>query len=260
MYRPDKYRIYSFILLIIFILAILVLAGYLWSTYLKTDKLFSMGWLAFLILWITASVTGIFIIVNTLTDTSILNKHIENIVSEERTKMLSELDEKRKKETEEIIAEGNIEELIDDIIPDSKELKTIENYASKLISNLASRFDFVQGLCYHLVKNNFNVLTKFAFTDEQNPESFKPGETLPGQAAKNQEVMVVGELPENYFEVKSGLGGSLPKYLVFLPLVYKNKTIALLELASFKSIDEITLHILNELSLKLGERFAKFSK
>jgi two-component system chemotaxis sensor kinase CheA len=118
----------------------------------------------------------------------------------------------------------------------------------------------VQGLCYQESKGSFRTIAKYAFTGEKTPENFKPGETLGGQAALNQEMMLISDIPETYFKIESGLGQTYPKHLVFVPVIYRKKTIALLEMAYFVSLDEQTLSVFRELTGYLGERFAKFMK
>lgn len=260
MYNPGKYRFYSVTLLIVVIVALLLLSGIIWNKYLESEKMFSITWLVVMLLIVTGAASGIFIIAYHLTDQKIFNNHLENIIKNERMKLLKEFEEKREKEKVIQTEETGIEELIIDILPDNKGIKTIEEFAGKLMSNIATKFEMLQGLCYLHNKEGFKVIAQYAFTGEHTPDVFIPGETIPGQAAKDQEVMIIGEIPEDYFQIKSGLGGSLPKYIVFIPLIYKNKTIALFELASFRQIDDKNINIFKELSGILGERFAKFIK
>ncbi|MBN2613967.1 MAG: GAF domain-containing protein [Bacteroidales bacterium] len=260
MFNPGKYRIYSILLLLAFIVAVLLLSGTIWNIYLNPGKPFSILWPAIIIIIIIVAVSATFIIAYNLSDTGVFNAHIENIVKNERIRLLKEFEDKKESQGEAEKKEVVVEETVAAIVPEGKGIKSIEAYAGKLLSNFADAFEMVQGLCYIAAKDEFSVVAKYAFTGEHVPASFKTGETLPGQAALNKETTVIGEVPENYFGVKSGLGESLPRFLVFVPLVYKNKTIALLELASFKKIDDSKMHVFNQLSEILGEKLAKFNK
>ncbi len=64
--------------------------------------------------------------------------------------------------------------------------------------------------------------------------TFKSGEGLSGQAAKNQQVMLLTRLPEGHLEVYSGLGKAPPAYLAIVPLVHKGKTMAVLECSGYR--------------------------
>ncbi|MFO7658939.1 MAG: GAF domain-containing protein [Bacteroidales bacterium] len=260
MFNPGKYRIYTIFLLLAFIVAVLFLSGVIWNIYLKSEKVFPVAWPATLILITIIAVTALFVIAYNLTDTGVFNTHIENIVKNERIRLLKEFEDKKESETKAEQKTVDIEEIVASVVPESKGMKDIESYAGKMLSNFAGTFEMLQGLCYLAGKDEFSVIAKFAFTGEHIPGNFKAGETLPGQAALNKEVIVAGEIPEDYFGVKSGLGGSLPRFLVFMPLVYKNKSVALLELASFKKIDDSNLSVFNQLSGILGEKIAKFNK
>jgi hypothetical protein len=66
------------------------------------------------------------------------------------------------------------------------------------------------------------------------PYEFKSGEGLTGQAARNQQLLVISQIPEDYMEVYSGLGKALPSYLAIVPLIHKGHTIALIECTGYK--------------------------
>jgi len=88
----------------------------------------------------------------------------------------------------------------------------------------------------------------------KEPKKFKTGESLPGQVAKNKTILNISNIPENYINIFSGLGKSSPKYMLFIPILYNNKTIGVIELASFKSFNKNTEQIFTELSGIMGEK------
>lgn len=261
MYHLNKYRTYLKSVMIIFIILIILLSVTIWNNLLSLEKTFHYGWL---FIWLCLSVlSGILILVITykLYNEKELNSYIDDVKENERKKILEEFEDKKgtdkdKQETEEI----NVLEIIEDFLSNIKGIKSIESFAERILKNIASKFQMVQGLCYQESKGSFKVIAKFAYTGENTPEIFKLGETLGGQAALNQEIMVVSDIPESYFNIESGLGQSYPKHLLFMPVIYKKKTIALFEMAYFVSLDEQTLLVFRELTKYLGERFVKFLK
>src|ERR1700759_1455301 len=60
--------------------------------------------------------------------------------------------------------------------------------------------------------------------------TFRLGEGLLGQAALQSEISVVHDVPEGHLPLRSGLGQSAPKQLVFLPLAQLGRVIGVLEL------------------------------
>ena len=261
MYHLNKYRTYLKSAMIFFIIFILLLSVTIWNNLLTLEKTFHYGWL---FVWLCLAVLSgilILIITNKLYNEKEFNSFVNEVKENERIKILEEFKDKKEtdkdtKEAEEI----NVVEIIEDLISNTKSIKSIESFAERILKDIASKFQMVQGLCYKESKGSFEVIAKFAYTGEHTPEIFKLGETLGGQAALNQELMVVSDIPESYFNIESGLGQSYPKHLLFMPVIYKKKTIALFEMAYFVSLDEQTLLVFRELTRYLGERFVKFLK
>lgn len=108
----------------------------------------------------------------------------------------------------------------------------------KLLSKLCLEVDASQAAFY---KANLegdirtvHLLSSFAYTvAESDTVSFEFGEGLVGQAAKEQKIMSIDDIPEGYVKVFSGLGASSPKQLFIVPLVSNNETIAVVEISSF---------------------------
>jgi len=161
---------------------------------------------------------------------------------------------------DEITEHIDIEHYIKKILPkDSSKLNTIK-FAEKILSNFAKEFDIVQGLFFIRVKgtNEFNISGKYAYFGETDPPGFKVGETLSGQAAFNKTILYLDEIPENYVTILSGLGSSSPRYLLIIPVVFNNETIAVIELASFKEIKNSWNKLFQELANKIGETLTKY--
>ena len=261
MQQLNKLKTYLVTAMIVLITSILLVAGTIWYNTHVTDKLFLSGWL---IVWIILEIlSGIAILYFTLkvSGTKALNSYIETAREEERSKWMK-LQTEDRKDSEKEKATGNIDvkEYIKEIIPESRNTKTVESFAKKLMENMSDKFQLVKGICYQENKGKFKSIAHYAPTGELSEVTFKPGDTLGGQAATNQELMLVRDIPESYFAIESGMGKSLPKHLLFIPVVYRKKTIALLELAFFRAPDELSLKVFNDLTESLGDSFFKFRK
>lgn len=62
-------------------------------------------------------------------------------------------------------------------------------------------------------------------------------EGLLGQAVKENDLIYLTEVPDDYIKITSGLGTAPPKSLIIVPLKTENAVIGALEIASFKTFD-----------------------
>lgn len=146
------------------------------------------------------------------------------------------------------------------IIPKHNAKIDIVKYTEKILSNIAREFDIVQGLFFVKAKDSdeFNITGKYAYFGDEEPKSFRLGETLSGQVAKNQKLLNLKEIPENYITILSGLGSSSPNHLIIIPIVVENNTIAIIELASFKEFKGNFKELFQALSEKMGNELLKY--
>ena len=56
------------------------------------------------------------------------------------------------------------------------------------------------------------------------------------------------EIPEDYIEISSGLGGSRPRMLMLTPLIHNEEVVGMIEVASFKLFDTYTKTYLKRIS------------
>lgn len=109
-----------------------------------------------------------------------------------------------------------------------------EQLGKLLLKNLARDLEIMSGVYYVEKKGKFAVQSSYAISSEHKSFAFKSGESLPGQAARNQQIMVLTRFPEGYLEVYSGLGKAPPAYLAIVPLVHKGHTRAVLEVSGYR--------------------------
>jgi len=84
------------------------------------------------------------------------------------------------------------------------------------------------------------------------PPSFRWGEGLVGSCARSRRRMLVTDLPEDYLHVASGLGGSRPRQLLLLPVVYENALVGVAELATVGEFTDTHLAFLEQLAFNVG--------
>ncbi|MFE5190386.1 HAMP domain-containing protein [Streptomyces sp. NPDC056628] len=84
------------------------------------------------------------------------------------------------------------------------------------------------------------------------PERIRVGRSLLGQAARNRRTVSVEELPADYVTISSGLGQTVPRALVVLPIVVEDQVLGVIELASVTRFTQIHQDFLAQLMPTIG--------
>ncbi|UQA92738.1 HAMP domain-containing protein [Streptomyces halobius] len=80
------------------------------------------------------------------------------------------------------------------------------------------------------------------------PTTFKPGETLIGTAAEEGRTILVENVPSGYLKIASGLGEAPPANVIVLPLLFEDKVLGVIELASFQPFTQIQKDFLSQIA------------
>jgi hypothetical protein len=190
-----------------------------------------------------------------------VEERIKQKVEEEIIKILDELGKNQEEKKAAAEQEENIDALVNNMVPKGK-FQSQENFAKKLLSNMADEIGLVQGIIYiaEKGKKSFRFLAGYALTSEDPVPGFKPGENLTGQTVQTQEVMIVDDIPESYFNIESGLGKSKPGSLVLIPIVEKKRSIGLLELAIFMEVHDKQRKIFSALNKPVADKLMQIQK
>ncbi len=262
MHNIKKYRRLAIVLFISLIIVLAILSIYIWNSSLNAEFVYNKSIIIICIVLILIISVLKFNISYKLSDKNKLDRQIKTIVEKEKTKIIAEYDKKEGHEEKKSESEVNVDKIVKKIIPDIQNLKTLKAYSEKVMSNISKEIEIVQGLFYAKAKksNLFKLAGEYAFTGDEKPKDFKLGVTLPGQAAKDKDLLIINEIPDEYYPTESGLGKSIPKHLIMVPVVNKNISIAVMELGTFKEINTTEQKVLKDLSLKLGDKIEKFIK
>ncbi|MGV9234839.1 response regulator, partial [Streptomyces nigra] len=84
------------------------------------------------------------------------------------------------------------------------------------------------------------------------PERIRVGRSLLGQAARNRRTVSVEELPADYVTISSGLGHTVPRALMVLPIVVEDQVLGVIELASVTRFTQIHQDFLAQLMPTIG--------
>ena len=127
--------------------------------------------------------------------------------------------------------------------------------SKEIIQNLVKYLDANQGGIF-IVNEDENVLdlmSVYAFDrDKFTQTKIKLGEGLVGQCWQERESIYLTDIPFNFMEIKSGLGGATPKSVLITPLIVNEQIFGVIEIASFNELEDYQVDFVE----KMGESIA----
>ena len=148
------------------------------------------------------------------------------------------------------IAEGQA--LITDVIKGTGNDLSIISH--KIISNLVRYLDATQGGLYLLNDSNLQdkyieQMAVFAYNRNRfHKKRIELGEGVIGAAFLEKKSIYMTKLPEDYMEIRSGLGAVTPRSLLVVPLKVENNVIGVIEIASLKVLEEHEIEFVEKVS------------
>lgn len=164
------------------------------------------------------------------------------LLSSSLTDSLKADDNASKNETEQQVAEEQIEKVVARLDIGKMDLSSS---ADLLLSKLSKQVSFVSAIMYVKSEEEYVPLAKYAFYSDTDIKGFKLGEGLNGQVVKDGMSIVIDAIPENYVRIVSGLGNSSPKAIMLAPVVANGGAVALLELAFLKTPSSFERELVN---------------
>ncbi|PZV08752.1 MAG: two-component system sensor histidine kinase/response regulator [Leptolyngbya sp.] len=135
--------------------------------------------------------------------------------------------------------------------------RSLETLAELMLTYVAPLVDAQQGVLYLLDSASepprLKLLSSYAYQERKHlSNEFNLGEGLVGQCALEKQRIVLTQVPEDYIQIRSGLGSAVPLTIVVLPIMFENAVKGVLELASFHRFDDLQLTFLDEASEVAG--------
>ncbi|WP_066633758.1 ATP-binding protein [Desulfolucanica intricata] len=132
----------------------------------------------------------------------------------------------------------------------------MDDLLQKGLETLCTAFDFKVGAVYLSDSKRKSLVRKALFCpgrELNGREILGIGEGLEGHAVHTREVQVLTMLPEDTLYTVNWLGGNiLPKSIVAVPLVFGEKTLGVLSLASLKNITPAEVKVLKTIGNVMG--------
>lgn len=138
--------------------------------------------------------------------------------------------------------------------------RNLASFGEKLLQNLANEFDGMQAVfyLYHEKEKLFKPISNYAILSGNDIKSFAPGEGIVGQAAMEEKITALSNLPPKYRNIHSGLGSGEPLFIYFIPFFTDKNCIAIIELSTFKEIQGNRLTTLNFLIMLGAKKLTQF--
>ncbi len=129
----------------------------------------------------------------------------------------------------------------------------MDRLAKNVMNELIDYVGANQGAIYILneldEKNKFfEMKSAIAYGREKFlKKNFEIKEGLVGRCAFEKLPVYLTELPDNYIQLTSGLGGAEPNYLLLVPLIIDENVMGVIEVASFKPIEKHQIEFITSL-------------
>jgi len=165
---------------------------------------------------------------------------VKGTVSISRDKQLSR--------TEAINIEGIARKINREYNPDA----VPEEIGKTLLKVLAAELEIMTGIYYSLEKDQvYRPTATYAYSSVHSPRDFTPGNGINGQAVENKQVLLIRDLPADYLQVYSGLGGAQAAFLALVPVMTGETVTALIECAGFRDAGNDLQQLFNLVSANL---------
>ena len=84
------------------------------------------------------------------------------------------------------------------------------------------------------------------------PQSFRLGEGLVGQCARDRRPLLVSQVPDDYLRITSALGETKPRHILLLPVMFEDRLMGVMELGSLEPFSPIQRALLDQLTFTVG--------
>ncbi len=116
----------------------------------------------------------------------------------------------------------------------------IGDLTKRIIAQLCSQVFAELGALY-CVEESTDLVLIASYASTQNIQAsnrIAHGEGLLGQAAKERRMILVTEVPEDYYQISSALGQTSPRCVLLLPIATESELVGMIELCSLRTFSD----------------------
>ena len=135
--------------------------------------------------------------------------------------------------------------------------RNLVEVSSMILSELAPLVSAQHGVFYSMVGQAdapvLQLQAGYGYEERKHlSTSFRLGEGLVGQCAKEKKRILLTEVPGDYVKINSGLGESSPLHIIVLPVLFEGVVLAVIELASFSPFSVTHQAFLEQITESVG--------
>ncbi len=177
------------------------------------------------------------------------------LLSEEKQYMQNNLQAEVEKRTAKLEASHWIQSsktALNEVIQGEQDLGEL---AHNVLKQLSALLDAQVGALYGLSSEvqTLKLLATYAYPkNESKSRTLRFGEGLIGQAAIDQKILRISDLPEEYVQVSSSFGQAVPRNLLIVPITIGDGLNGVLELGAFKPFQDIHIDFLEQVQETIG--------
>jgi len=196
----------------------------------------------------------------------------EDVLGNSLLQMRNSLDLAQKQEQERLFEERKTQWIneginrIGDIITISRDIQTLsDNVIIKLVEYIKVAVGSIFILDYDENSDPYlNLASTVAYDRKRiGKKRIEIGEGLVGACFMEKEPIFLTDIPEDYIQIRTGLGTANPKNIYLTPLKFENIVYGVIEIAAFEIQDKYTIELIEEVaklfavSLSTKEKFSK---
>lgn len=129
---------------------------------------------------------------------------------------------------------------------------TLEQASQRILKFLAEKTNILAGKIWALDREGLMLASSYGVEDSGDKRFLNENATLIRSTLDRKSLWQVSNVPENYWRVSSGLGSSQPTQLTLLPFTFQSRPLGVVELASFETLPQTTLHLLEKMAETIG--------
>jgi HAMP domain-containing protein/signal transduction histidine kinase/ActR/RegA family two-component response regulator len=135
--------------------------------------------------------------------------------------------------------------------------RSIASVAQLIMSELTPLVDAQHGAFFMIESDDggprLQLIASYGFGGRRTlANTYRLKESLIGQCAFEKKRILLGEVPEDFLYIATGMGQASPRSVVVLPVLFEGETKAVIELASFKQFSSNHLTFLDQLMSSVG--------
>lgn len=134
----------------------------------------------------------------------------------------------------------------------------IDELSNEIVKNLVKYMEANQAALFILHDEDendkfFQLMSAYAWDRRKYVNKrVELSEGLIGACAMEKETIQLTEIPEDYVEITSGLGKANPKYIVLVPLKHEEEVLGVIEMASFKLLEQFEVDFLERVAQSIA--------